>query len=111
MRQYEQAIAHYRKILELSPASVWVQRQIGLALSQQGLNQEALVLVSKLQTPNSPTDQLTLMAYFQARAGQHDEALKLLRQLKEKTVQEPVSPVNFAYVYVGLGDQEQALAW
>ena len=44
-------------------------------------------------------------------AGKKDEALKILDTLKQKAKLEPVTASDFARVYLGLGDKEQALYW
>jgi len=96
----------YRKILGLSPNSVGLHRDIGIALSFQGKRQEAVAEVIQLHSPGISAGQ----AVIYARAGLRVEALKLLGELKERDAHERVSPVTFARVYVGLGDKEQALA-
>jgi eukaryotic-like serine/threonine-protein kinase len=107
MRQFDRAIEVYRKILELSPDLVGIQRDIAIALSQQERHQEALALVSQF-----PKLALTpAMAYIQARAGQRGEALKLLRKLQARAEPERVPPISLARVCAGLGDKDQAIAW
>ena len=110
MRQYEQAVKVFRKILELNPNNRGIQRQLALALSTQERRQEAIALITQL-APDSSIAQLQWLAYIYAHAGQRGEALKLLAALKVRAAQEPVSPTAFAAIYVGLGDKEQALAW
>jgi eukaryotic-like serine/threonine-protein kinase len=111
MRQPEQAIAIFNKLLELSPNTTNIQRQLGLALSQQGRHQEAIAQVSQFRAPVSTATQLAWRAYIYARAGQRDEALRSLRELKAQAAQGRVPPLYFTRVYLGLGDKEQAFAW
>ena len=51
------------------------------------------------------------LAYNYAREGRKQEALKLLEELKETARHSYVSGVLFAQVYVGLGENDQALRW
>ena len=44
-------------------------------------------------------------------AGKKAEALKILDDLKERAKQRPVSPYEFALIYLGLGDKDQAFVW
>jgi len=44
-------------------------------------------------------------------AGEKDEALKILDDLKEQSKQRYVSPKGFAMIYMGLGDKDQAFEW
>jgi serine/threonine-protein kinase len=107
MRQYDRAIEIFRKVFAFSPDFVPNQRSLSLALSLQGRHQEALELLKQLQT----TTDIELKAGLYARAGRRDESLKLLRELKARAAREYVSPVSLARVYIGLGDNEQALVW
>ncbi len=107
MRQYDRAIESYHKILGLSPNQAWAQRSLSISLSLQGRHQEAIAQVSQLPPPSLSV----VKAYILARAGQRRDALKLLRELKNRDAQNPVSPVSFARIYTGLGDKEQAFAW
>jgi hypothetical protein len=51
------------------------------------------------------------LAHGYARAGQRNEALKLLRELEALSTRERVSPIYFARIYSGLGARENALTW
>ena len=46
-----------------------------------------------------------------AMAGQHEEALNLLDTLQERAQCEHIDPLNFAYIYTGLGEKDHAIAW
>ena len=51
------------------------------------------------------------LAYAYAMAGKRDEAQKIFDELKELSKQHYVSPFDFALIYVGLGDKDQAFEW
>ena len=44
-------------------------------------------------------------------AGRADEAQQLLRELEKTAAGQKVDPVAFAYIYVGLADHDNAIAW
>ena len=44
-------------------------------------------------------------------AGRLDEAQQVLRELEKTAAAQKVDPVAFAYVHIGLGDHDQAIAW
>jgi serine/threonine-protein kinase len=107
MRQYDQAIETYRKILGLNPNRISAKRDMAIALSHQGKHQEAMDLVSQFQTPALKVS----VAYIYGRAGRRNESLKLLQELKARSASERISPMSFARINVGLGNKEEAFAW
>jgi hypothetical protein len=46
-----------------------------------------------------------------ALAGRTDKAQQVLRELEQTAAGQKVDPVAFAYVEMGLGDHDQAIAW
>jgi tetratricopeptide (TPR) repeat protein len=54
---------------------------------------------------------VSALAHAYARAGNKEEAEKLLAQLERDAKTKYVSAYYFAIVYLGLGDNEQAMNW
>jgi tetratricopeptide (TPR) repeat protein len=52
---------------------------------------------------------LALLGQAYARAGQRDEAQKILARLTEEAKSRYVSAYSVALVFIGLGDKEQAM--
>jgi hypothetical protein len=52
-----------------------------------------------------------LLAYGYAAAGRRRESLKILDEQQKLAKQRYVSPYNFAIIYTGLGDKDQAFEW
>jgi tetratricopeptide (TPR) repeat protein len=46
-----------------------------------------------------------------AKSGDRHKALEILNEFVKRSNQEYVPALNFAQIYAGLGDNEQALAW
>jgi hypothetical protein len=44
-------------------------------------------------------------------SGKKVEAQKLIDGLKERSKEEYVSPLAFAWIYIGLGEKDQAFEW
>jgi hypothetical protein len=44
-------------------------------------------------------------------AGEREQARVLLRRLEQEAVKRYVTPLDFAVVYAGLGDNDRAFAW
>ena len=51
-----------------------------------------------------------VLAHAYATSGRKHEAEQILKQLKDRSRQSYVPAYNFAEIYIGLGDKEQALA-
>src|SRR5207237_10387849 len=62
------------------------------------------------QGHNQPLS-LSTVEYVYAKAGDRPKALEILNEFVERSNQEYVPAFNFAQIYAGLGDNEQALAW
>ena len=52
-----------------------------------------------------------LVACAYARAGNRQEALKILKRLNEDSTTRPAKALGRAIAYVGLGNKKQAFAW
>ena len=46
-----------------------------------------------------------------AKSGKRDEAMRLLVELKQESIRGYVQSYDFALIYIGLGDKEEALNW
>jgi serine/threonine-protein kinase len=61
--------------------------------------------------PGAGTYTSASLGYVLARAGQRDEALRLLAELEAHAAIGYVSPGAFATILLGLGDVEKAIDW
>ena len=78
----------------------------GVAEMQKGMELD----VALDKTPER-WDRYPLLAYGYAAAGRRKEALKILDEQQKLAKQRYVSPYNFAIIYTGLGDKDQAFEW
>ena len=109
-RQYDRAIEHYRKVLELDPDFVPALFSLGSALSQKGLFKEAILTARKVVeiTGSHPLMSVHL-ANMYAAAGRRDQALRELDALLSSGRRE-VLPYTLSLVYARLGDCDRAMA-
>ena len=111
-RQYDEAIKHYRKALELDPNYSWGHLWIGQAYLQKEMYKEAIDEINQaIRLSNGDTRPLATLGHAYAVAGRRDDAMKVLAQLQEMAKQRYVSPYFIALVYVGLREDDQAFAW
>ena len=111
-RQFDAAITQCRKTLELDPgfeiAIVWIAQ----AYEQKRMYQEALTELKKLG-PSGDTSPFVLaeVGSSEAGLGHRAEAEKIIKKLQERLAHEYVDPTLIAYIYIVLGDRDQAFGW
>jgi len=110
-RRYDGAIEQLRKTLEMEPGLYYTHWSLGRALEAKGALDAAIGEYQKARALNDDPWVLALLAHAYAYSGNKTEAVKILNQLKELSKQRYVSAYNFAIVYLGLGDKEEALHW
>jgi TolB-like protein/Flp pilus assembly protein TadD len=110
-RRYDEAIAQQRKTLEMDPGFYFARFSLGEVLAAKGALDEAIAEYQKARASNDDPFVLALLGNAYARSGNKTEALKILDQLKELSMQRYVNAFSFAVVYLGLGDKQEALRW
>jgi serine/threonine protein kinase/tetratricopeptide (TPR) repeat protein len=108
-RHYDEAISQLRKTLDLEPRFWPARLYIGKALAEQGHFQEAIEELKK--AGDFTTEPLATIGYVYGRMGRAADAHKVIADLQEQLKKGYVAPTNFATVYIGLGDKDQALVW
>jgi TolB-like protein len=111
-RQFDAAIAQCRKTLELDPnfalASVWLAQ----TYEQKGMYQEALMELNKVRAvAESSPFFIAEVGCSEAGLGHRAEAEKIIKKLEDRMAHEYVDPSLIAYIYIVLGDKDQAFAW
>jgi len=106
-RRYDEAIAQYRKTLELDSRFAPAIYDLAQVQVQLGLFAEAIALLEGL--PGHPYDGVLGHAY--ALAGRRDEAARVLDHLQRRAQGQYVSPIQFALVHCGLGRTDETFSW
>jgi serine/threonine protein kinase/Flp pilus assembly protein TadD len=111
-RQYDRAIEQARKALELDSGFPFGHRALGRNFMQQGKYEEASIEYKQMISLAGRTSQaLGELGHVYAVSGKRAEALKLLDEMKEMSARQYVSPLDFVFIYTGLGDKEQAFIY
>ena len=108
-RRYDEAISQLRKALDLEPRFWPAHLYLGKTLAEQGQYQEAVEELRK--AGNFTAEPYATIGYVYGRMGRAADASKVIADLQEQSKQGYVAPTDFAKVYLGLGDKEQAFAW
>jgi DNA-binding winged helix-turn-helix (wHTH) protein/TolB-like protein/Tfp pilus assembly protein PilF len=116
-RQYDQAIKQARMVIEMNPRFERAYDCLGLVYLQEGMYDQAIAEfehaegLAELQKEIALYPPSALLGYAYAVSGRTGEARNMLEKLKRLSKQRYVSPYNFALVFTGLGEKDQAFEW
>ena len=113
-RRYDQAIEQFKKTIDMDPNYPATPARLGATYLQKGMYEEAILELERARAlDNSPerAGRFAWLAYAYAVSGHRDKAQQMLAELKEQAKQRLIPPINFAIIYTGLGDKDQAFAW
>jgi len=111
-RRYDQAIEQLRKTVEMDPGFYYAHWTLGDALELTGRNEEAMAEYKKAIALDDDPLPRALLGHLYAKIGRKDEALAILKQLRERresSKQRYVSPFNLALIHIGLGQKNEAI--
>ena len=109
-RRHAEAVAVFRRLLEVSPSFAYVHFLMALPLVQQGAYHEALRSLEQAEQWNAAmADIRSLSGYIHALMGHSEPARAMLEALDDPTLQQHATPFHRAVVHVALGDHERAL--
>jgi TolB-like protein/Flp pilus assembly protein TadD len=108
----EEAIASWKKVLELDPSYSEASMRLARTYVTQGKYQQAIAELQQAMIFNAKEPLvLGVLVFAYARAGQREEALKLVDELKRLEAERGnIRLFGIIWAYVGLGDKEQAFA-
>jgi TolB-like protein/class 3 adenylate cyclase/Tfp pilus assembly protein PilF len=111
-RQYDRAIEAYRHTLELDPTFLQARLWFGRPLLQKGMYAEAVAeLTQAVQLSGASTMSLSVLAHAHAASGNLEEAHRLLAEVQERATRQYVPAYWIGLIYVGMRDNDQAIAW
>jgi TolB-like protein/DNA-binding winged helix-turn-helix (wHTH) protein/Tfp pilus assembly protein PilF len=113
-RRYDDAIEQFRKALNMDPSFAPAHSQLGLAYVLKGMYEDAIAEFQKARAiDDSPQTKgrFAYLAYAYALSGNRIEAQKMLDELKKTAKQRYIAPINFAIIYTGLDEKDQAFEW
>jgi tetratricopeptide (TPR) repeat protein len=110
-RRWDQSIAQFQRTQDLNSKSPWPHWGLAVNYMKVGRVEDALAELDKAVAKAATSN------YFKGLRGwgfgvtnQLDKAQQVLRELQETAAGQKVDPVAFAFVYMGLGDHDQAIA-
>jgi len=109
-RQPERAIEQFRRVIELNPNLLIAYSFLAEAYVEKGDFRSAIATIENASRAPNDHFMLTTLAYAYGRAGERHKALEILSELEKQSSQEYKPAFHIAQIYLGLGDNEQALA-
>jgi serine/threonine-protein kinase len=106
-RQYDRAIEHCRKALELDPTFLEAYAIMSNAYLAKGMFPEAYAAIEKMRSISPDARPEGILAYAYALQGRRDEARSLLRQWTVPAQQQCLRSTLIACVYAGLGEKDR----
>jgi adenylate cyclase len=107
--RYDTAIKYFKDALELDPGDSFSRDNLGLAYIRSGKVDEGLREVKRAVQEAGTTSFYGDLAYAYVKAGQPEEAGKLLLTLEIPVPGEPPRYTRIAGVYASLGEKEKAI--
>jgi eukaryotic-like serine/threonine-protein kinase len=110
-RQYDDALQQLQNVLELNPKFPVPYWGIGMCYEQLKKYPEAVAQFQKgIELSGRGANGIGSLAHAYGVAGQEAEAQKILVELRERAKTKYVSSYQFAVIYLGLGQNERAIA-
>lgn len=110
-RRYDNAVQQLQKVLAIDPKFPVPYWGIGMCYEQLKKYPEALGQFQKgIELSGRGSNGIASLAHGQSLAGQGAEARKILDELRDRSKTRYVSSYQFAVIYLGLGENEQAMA-
>jgi tetratricopeptide (TPR) repeat protein len=110
--RHDEAIAQYRRAIELDPLYPTPHLATGLEYEDMGRYEDAVAeyrAYERLSGPGSTA--AAYVAHAEAKRGRRDGARRILHSLEEADRTGYVSPYEYALVYAGLGERDPMFAW
>lgn len=110
---YDKAIQHLRNALELDPNLVLAQSNLGVAYVFKGGVEEGIVEIQKAVASSEGKDAPVFadLAWAYSKAGNEDEARRILAKLIETGKQGSGVTTAIAAIYSILGERDKAFEW
>ena len=100
----DDALTQITRTLELDPEFWAAHHELGLFHLDRGRYADAVAAFEK-------SGELASMAHAYGMAGNRDRARSILRRLEQESARRYVTPLDFAVIHAGLGENDRAFEW
>jgi TolB-like protein/DNA-binding winged helix-turn-helix (wHTH) protein/Flp pilus assembly protein TadD len=110
--RYEESVQQSRKTLEMDPNFAVAHYQLGQAFQQMHMQSASIAELQKaVELSRGNTAFESNLAYAYAVSGRKEEAIRIAKDLESDQGRSSVADSNIAMIYVGLGNNDQAMIW
>ena len=109
--QWDNAIGQLRSSIDLDPNYWFDHYFLGRAYEQKGRFPEASAALKQAISLEGTTEVWSSLGHAYAVSGNREEAQNVIEHLREMSAHQYVAPYNFAVIYAGLGNKDEAFAW
>jgi len=110
-RDYDAAISEYMKALDLDPNFGIAHYFLGQAYLEKSLIDKAIAeLEQSVVLTNRSPECVAMLGYAYAVAGNRPRAVELVSELEMRSIDRYVSPVQLAWIWLGLADHDKTFA-
>lgn len=106
--KYEKAIAYLEDALEMEPADYETLALFGAVLTELGEYDKALNALHRSLNAQYNSDVLSMVGCIRAIEGRKGKAKEILEELASRSTYQYRNSVNFARIYLALGEKEIA---
>lgn len=110
-RKYDEGLAHTLGMLEMDPNFATAHFFTGMMQAQMQRYGEAAAGFQKAYDLTGLPINLGGLGYAYARSGQQDQARRTVAELIESGTKRYVPPATVAFIFIGLGDFDEAFKW
>jgi TolB-like protein/DNA-binding winged helix-turn-helix (wHTH) protein/Flp pilus assembly protein TadD len=109
---FDEAVQQSKKTLQMDPNFAIGHYELGQAFEQKHMHDQAIAEFQKAIEISGHSGVFdSNLGYVYAVLGRKEEAIKIAKDLEAQHDQNPSAEANIALIYVGLGDQDQAMIW
>ena len=111
-RRYDEATEQLRRVIAMDPNAYQAYWFLGHIYAFNGQLDEAIVASEKaVSLSGRAPSALGMLGLVYGLAGRRGEATEVLNELLEHNERRYVNAAAVAFVYIGLGDKDQAFVW
>jgi TolB-like protein/Tfp pilus assembly protein PilF len=110
-RRYDEGIAQLNRTVSLDPNFAYAHIFLGWAFHFKGMYSEAIAEYRRGNNLTYDPINKGFLALSLAKAGQREEATKLLSELKQESTRRYVPSYAIALACIGLNEKEDAFVW